>query len=80
MAAAYPATHRVLIAAGLIFYIWGAGAFIFADIVLNLIAGVAIGRYPDSNPCCRANWVVPAAVATDLALLGTSKYARFTAI
>lgn len=71
------ARNCLLLAASLLFYAWGEGPFItvmLASIALNWSSGMAVHAMPRGR--ARAS-VMTAAVAANLLLLGTFKYANF---
>jgi alginate O-acetyltransferase complex protein AlgI len=76
-----PRARNVLLAGvSLVFYAWGAHGIVFvflASIGLNYAAGLSIGRLRRQDRDRAARGVMWAAVAVDLAILFTWKYAVF---
>jgi alginate O-acetyltransferase complex protein AlgI len=66
--------------ASLIFYSWGAGAFVFGlltCIVVNFAVGIAIDSAALASRPRARKWVLTAAVVLDLGILAIWKYAGF---
>lgn len=67
-----------LLAASLFFYAWGEQSFVIVlvgSIIVNYLFGLAIDRLKGHGTSAR--WMVAAAVAVNLGLLATYKYANF---
>jgi alginate O-acetyltransferase complex protein AlgI len=74
------ARNAVLLAASLIFYLWGSGALVFilfASIGLNYLCGAVVARGRASADRRLTGLGIAAAVAGNLAILGYFKYANF---
>lgn len=72
--------NGLLLAASLLFYLWGSGALVailLAAIVLNYAAGMFVASGRDAGDPVRIRLGVAAAVAVNLAILGHFKYANF---
>ena len=74
------ARNAVLLAASLVFYLWGSGALILlllASIDLNFLCGKVVERGVEARNRRTVVLSVAAAVAVNIALLGYFKYANF---
>lgn len=72
------ARNGVLLGASLLFYAWGEGtlvALLVGSILVNQLLARAVGRARQAGRAARARWLVAAAVAFDIGLLGFLKYA-----
>src|SRR5437763_6666793 len=72
--------NPVVAASSLIFYVWGAGSFVFlllACVAFNYVAGqhVEPGR-PESSDLVRRRWLI-ATIVFDIGILAIFKYATF---
>jgi alginate O-acetyltransferase complex protein AlgI len=73
------AGNTVLLAASIVFYVWGEGvmvALVLASVAVNWVVGGAIGGAPAL--ITRRRWLA-AGIAANLLLLGVFKYANFFA-
>jgi alginate O-acetyltransferase complex protein AlgI len=69
----------LLLLASIVFYVKGGGAFtwlMLGSIVFNYWMAIGVER-AKTHPSARARWLVGAAVAVDLVVLGIFKYANF---
>lgn len=72
--------NAVLLAASLIFYLWGSGALVLilvVSIVVNYALGAWVARARDAGDRGGAGIAIGASVAANLAILGYFKYANF---
>jgi alginate O-acetyltransferase complex protein AlgI len=72
--------NALLAALSLVFYVWGAHAFLFVflfSILLNFVAGAVIQRYKDAGRADHARTALLVAIVFNLALLFAWKYTVF---
>ncbi len=69
--------NALLLLASLLFYAWGEAFYtlvMLGSILLNYAAGLVIACFPDDR---RGRWALGVAIAANLLLLGSYKYANF---
>ena len=72
--------NALLVLASLLFYAWGAGAFVFAllaSVAANYVVGARLERRVDAGDVTGARRWLAAGVVLDVALLAWFKYANF---